>query len=181
MAGVYVYGVVAAEGPRVALPPGVGGSRPLLHRRSGDGLAAIVSPIRDAAPHATKRDLRAHEEVLRAALDVRDPVLPLRFGTVYRDSAELEEQLLAPAAVELQRLLAELRGCVELELRALYPDEDELLREIVEAEPRLAQLRERMRRGGYGDRIALGEAVHAAYERRRAADEELLLNRLAPL
>ena len=49
----------------------------------------------------------------------------------------------------LGALMGEFRGLVELELRALYPDENDLLRELVRSEPALARLRDASRRGGY--------------------------------
>jgi hypothetical protein len=174
---LYVYGAVPTDGPRLDLPDGVEGSRPVL-QRGANGLGAIVSPIPRRTIHARTRDVRAHEEVLRAALEQRDPVLPLRFGAVVESAAELEDQLLSDRLAEL---LEEFRGLVELELRALYPDEAALLRELVRSEPSLAQLREASRRGGYQAQLALGEATLEAYRRRRAADAAVLVNRLAPL
>lgn len=176
---LYLYGVVSADGPPFELPAGVGGGKPVLHRLGG--LAAIVSPLDAEAVVARKRDLQAHEQVLRAALEARDPVLPLRFGSVYRDAAALEEYLLEPAGEELHALLERFAGLVELELRALYADADGLLRELVAGDPTLLRLSRRARRGGYGEQIDLGEAVVGAYRQRRAADEQRLVRRLTPL
>jgi hypothetical protein len=178
---LYVYGVVSSTGPALSLPAGVDASRPVLQRGSVGELAAVVSPIPRRTVHARARDVRAHEAVLRAALEQRDPVLPLRFGAVYENAADVDDRLLAPASDELVALLAEFRGLVELELRAIYPDEEALLRELVRSEPALARLRERSRRGGYPAQLALGEAMLGAYQRRRAADTSALLERLGPL
>jgi len=177
--GLYVYGIVRAEQPALALPPGVGDARPFLH--ANGGLGAIVSSIEDGRSLGRASDARAHEQVLRAALELCDPVLPVRFGTVYRDAGQLEAELLDPAAPQLERLLDELAGTVELELRALYPDQERLLRELVREDRGLAQLRERARRSGdFHARIQLGEATLHAFERHRAADSALLLGRIAP-
>jgi hypothetical protein len=178
---LYVYGAVPAAGAPLELPPGVHGARPVLQRGGSSNLGAIVSPVPRRTIHARAGDVRAHERVLRAALDQRDPVLPLRFGAVVKDAAEVEERLLAPGAAGLGGLLDEFRGLVELELRALYPDETALLRELVRSEPELVRLRERSRRGGYHAQIELGEATLEAYRRRRTSDTAALLDQLAPL
>jgi hypothetical protein len=69
-----------------------------------------------------------------------------------------------------------------MNVKAVY-DEDEILREVVAADPRIAALRQKTREGGdaaYYDSIRLGELVSAALAQRRAQDEELVLARLLP-
>jgi hypothetical protein len=180
VAELYVYGVVPAAGPPLELPDGVAGAAPFLH---ADGSrAAIVSELEPGTRTGRAADARAHERVLRAALDGRDAVLPVRFGSVYADAAALEAQLLGPARTQLDALLGELAGTVELQLRALYPDEERLLRELVHAEPALLRLRRRAQASGdYHAQIQLGEAMLAAFQRRRAQDQARLRGRLAPL
>lgn len=180
MAALYVYGIVPAQGEPLDLPPGVGGGRTVLQRDRATGVAAIVSVLTGPLEHMRRRDLEAHELVLRAALDQRDPVLPLRFGSVYDDGRELERRLLTPASGELARLLDGYAGLVEFELRALYPDEQALLRAIVRERPELARLREEARRNGYAAQLALGEATLGAYRQRCADDQAFLVDNLAP-
>ena len=176
---LYVYGIVDAEGPRLDLPAGVAGAAPFLHE-SGE-LGVIVSAVGEEERLGRAADARAHEEVLRGALQARDPVLPVRFGSVYANAEQLEAELLVPAAAQLEQLLAQLAGTVELELRALYPDQERMLRELVRDDPALARLRERVRRAAdFHARIQLGEATLDAFERRRAADAALLWQRVAP-
>ena len=177
---LYVYGVVRAAGDPLDLPAGVAGGKPFLHAH-GD-IAAIVGNVEPGARLGRASDAKAHEQVLRAALDGRDVVLPVRFGSVYPDAGALETALLAPSAAQLEALLDEFDGTVELELRALYPDQEAILRELVRSDPGLARRRERARQsGGYHAQIELGEATLAAFEQRRAADQAHLRERLAPL
>jgi len=176
---LYLYGVVRDTGAQLELPAGVAGGAPFLHVHRG--IAAIVSPLDADAAVGGPADVRAHEQVLRSALEAVDPVLPLRFDGVYPDADALDERLLEPASDELVRLLGELDGLVELELRALYPDQEALIRELVLADRGLVRLRERARGGGYHAQIELGEATVAAFERRRTQDQDSILGRLAPL
>src|SRR5204863_128450 len=81
--------------------------------------------------------------VLASALSQRDPVLPMRFGILLPDQAAVAAELLEPSRPELETLLERFAGTVELELKALYPDQQAVLAEVVRADPRSAGLRGR--------------------------------------
>ena len=124
---VYVYAVLAATSPAVGVLqagelPGIDGRavRPL----AVDDLAAAVSPVPsaafDEAPlNAHVADLAwlgpramAHERVNAALLERCDALLPLSFGTVFRDAGKVELLLKA----DRQRFvdgLARVRGRAE--------------------------------------------------------------------
>src|SRR5213076_725739 len=172
---VYVYGVAAAGG-QLELPAGVEGAEVVVEE--SDGLAALVSSVPDRPIRATRKNLEAHASVLASALSQRDPVLPMRFGILLPDQAAVAAELLEPSRPELETLLERFAGTVELELKALYPDQQAVLAEVVRADPRIAGLRGR---GGYHEQLELGELVAARLEETRQADEALLLDRLVPL
>jgi len=172
---VYVYGIVAAGKP-FQLPAGVDGAEASLHE--SEGVAAIVSRVPNRPVQATRRNLEAHAALLAAALEQRDPVLPMRFGILLPDENALETDLLRGARPQLDELLARFAGTAEFELKALYTDQDALLEEAVRSDPRIAKLRGR---SGYHEQIQLGELVATALEERRRRDEALLVERLSPL
>jgi hypothetical protein len=172
---VYVYGVVRGGEP-LELPDGVDGAAASLHE--SDGLAVIVSHVPDRPVQATRRNLEAHAAVLAGALEERDPVLPMRFGMLLPDAATVEAELLGASRGELESLLGRFAGTAEFELKALYPDQDALLEEVVRDDPRIARLRGR---SGYHEQIQLGELVAAALDERRRSDERRLLDALTPL
>jgi hypothetical protein len=175
---LYLYGIVEAAGPPLELPAGVADRTPALYVR-GD-IGAIVSALPEQSVTGRPADARAHEAVLRAAVDRRDAVLPASFGSVFDDVEELESRLLDPEGPALEELLARFGGTVELELRALYPDHEAVLHELVRKDQGLARLSRRARGGGYHAQIELGEAMLAAFERQRDADRDLVVERLAP-
>ena len=177
MAGeaVYVYGIVAAGEP-LEVPTGVEGGAVSL--QEGEGIAAIVSRVPDRPVRTTRRDLQAHAAVLAAALEQRNAVLPMRFGVVLPDPAAVDAELLVGARPDLEALLARFAGTVEFELKALYPDQEALLEEVVRSNPRIAQLRGS---AGYQEQLELDELVASALEAERLRDEALLLDRLSPL
>ena len=178
--GVYCYGITWAT----AAPPrgeGVGG-KVVAAVRDGE-LAALTSPVESTKVRAKRRDLLNHSEVLAAALE-RGTVLPLRFGVVFENEAALVEGFLRSRQEELAALLRKFEGKVELTVRAQY-EENAILAEIVQANPRIAQLREQTRGGQdaatYPLRAELGERVADELQRRTERDRKALLDRLSPL
>ena len=180
-AGVVVYGVVR---PRVAVDgaaEGVAGA-PVDLVAAGK-TAALVSDVETLDLRATRRDLLAHSRVLEKAL-TSSPVLPLRFGIVFRDRESVISELLVPRRAELESLLSRLEGLVELRVKAFYV-ENEVLRDVVSSDASLGRLAAATRDLPDGvphpDRLRLGEAVAYAVERERRSDADAILDRLRPL
>src|SRR3954449_5120538 len=148
----YVYGVIEAGAAGRRRPPGGGGGPPGAAGRSGpraggpagwrpsaEGvgdqpvelvergeLAALVSDAPRVPVKANRRNLMAHSRVLQSVIGERC-VLPMRFGVVMPDRAAVEEELLAQNAEWLGAQLHVFETYVELDGRALCPEE-ELLR-----------------------------------------------------
>lgn len=122
-------------------------------------LAAAVS---EAPEHGlTPDDAVAHLDLLVAlAADV--PVLPLPLGTTAPDDDAVREEVLAPAADQLERQLAAVAEYVEVRLDLDF-DTDALVADIARGDPEIERLAARSRDSGAGmpERIALGEAVAA--------------------
>jgi phage gp37-like protein len=179
-ARVYVYGVLSSSDQAAISVGGV--EKAEVRTVEHAGLAALVSSL-EADALAAAREVRAHWRVLEEA-SKSATVLPVRFGTVMESDAAVRERLLEPNAERLTDLLGELAGRVQLNVAGDY-DEDGLLREVVQASPAVAALRERVRRvsetAGYYDRIRMGELVAAEVGRRREQDTALALERLEPL
>jgi hypothetical protein len=168
---VYVYGVVAGDEAPAVPVDGVEGCP--VRTVAGGRLAALVSDLETGALTAA-RAVRAHWAVLEAAAE-HATVVPARFGTILEGDDAVCDELLAPNAEHLERLLARLAGRVQLKVEGRY-DEQRLMRAIVAASPPIAALQRRVQgrseAAGYYDRIRLGEAVAAAVEQRRAADTD---------
>ena len=121
------------------------------------GLAAAVS---EAPEHAlTPDDAVAHLDLLVAlAADV--PVLPLPLGTTAPDDDAVREEVLTPAADQLEQQLAAVAGFVELRVDLAF-DTDAIVADIARDDPEIERLATRSRApgAGLGERMALGEAV----------------------
>jgi hypothetical protein len=164
----YVYGVIGA-GAAGWRPPNEGVDDQAVDLVERDGLAALVSDAPRVPVRANRRNLMAHSRVLQSVIGERC-VLPMRFGVVMPDRAAVAEELLGHNGEWLSSQLSVFETYVELDVRALCP-EDELLRAVVRERPQLAELRESLRgRPGpatYYERIRLGELVAGAVAEKR--------------
>lgn len=178
----YVYGVLPAgvrTGERVA-SASLGGT---VRAVEAGPLAALVEEIDDERDLGTREDLVAHSAVLNEVAETTT-VVPLRFGTVLPGTAEVTEELLNLRREELLDILDVLRDTMQFNLRARY-QLDDLLREVVLANPEIAALRERVSEmpedAAYYDRVRLGEIVAGEVASRRDQEAQDLLDALAPL
>jgi hypothetical protein len=181
--GSYIYGIVPAG---VRIPEGL---EPLpadeedgqLGLVTEGRLAAVVSDVSTGRALGTRRDLMAHEAVLNGIAQ-ETPVLPMRFGAVVTDDDAVAEELLAPHQDYFVRALEELEGHQEFRLRGDY-DQDVILTRILEADPRIQQMREKIagvdEDASYYDRIRLGEAISQAMDQIRADDAQACVDALS--
>lgn len=176
-AAAYVYGVVAADAiPSLDLD-GVTGA-PVRAVTSGD-LAALVSDLPAGQLRVRRRDLLSHLRVLEDAF-AAGTIVPCAFGMMLSSEAAVLGEFLEPRREELRALLQRLDGFGQLNVRVVY-DEDVVLREIVEGDATIAQLREQTQElgdAGYHLRIRLGELVAAELAQRRERDGRAVLERL---
>jgi hypothetical protein len=177
----YVYGVIGASADWRSPGEGVE-DQPIELVRHGE-LAALVSDAPRVPVRASRPNLMAHSRVLQDVIAERC-VRPMRFGVVMPARAAVEEELLAGNGDWLAAQLRAFETYVELDVRALCP-EDELLRAVVKERPNLAELRENLRgRPGpatYYDRIRLGELVAGAVADKREEVAGRIAGRLGPL
>src|ERR671933_2448449 len=182
--GTYIYCIARAQpfeqGDLPFTTPGIGGPVRLL---TYDDLAAVVS---DATRHdydVTRENLLAHQRVITEAM-TRSDVLPVSFGTVAESDQQVQEQLLHGAADDLHRALEEVQGCIELELKVLW-NEEQLFAEIVAEDDDIRALRDSLAdqppEATQYERVQLGELVAAAIQRKSEAEAAALLDALEPL
>jgi hypothetical protein len=180
MSALYVYGVMRAEqGP----PPSRSGVWESPVDLVEDGpLAALVSEVPDASVPGRAKNLTAHTEVLRAAMDT-GTVLPMRFGVVMPDTDAVKRDLLESRSPRLASMLDALDGRIEMTVSGLYREEV-LLREIVMQNHAIAALRDRIHgkpdAATHFDRVRLGELVSHAVEAKRDEDSAAIVEALRP-
>lgn len=177
-AATYVYGVVGSGTLQAVNSDGVSGSS--VEIVDGDGVAALVSDLPSRDLRVRRTDLRRHLDVIEEAFRATT-ILPCRFGTVVESRNDVHDELLAYRREDLLAGLAELKGRVQLNVKATY-DEDLLLAAIVARDPQIARLRDATRalgEGAYAERLQLGELVAAAVADQRDTDAARILDTLA--
>ena len=166
---VYVYGVVRAGGTLAFDEAGVAG-RP-LELIEHDGIAAVVSDFPAEDFRVRRSDLHAHLRSVERIFE-QATVAPCPFGTVIGSRDQVESHFLGPRRDELETLLEQLEGHVQMNVKAEY-DEQAVLAELVAGDPEIARLRERTKALGaaaYYENIRLGELIASRLAARREAD-----------
>ncbi|TDQ55384.1 GvpL/GvpF family gas vesicle protein [Actinorugispora endophytica] len=166
-----VYGIVADSHP-LGLDGlrGIGAPGSEVRVVGEAGLAAVVSTAPERV-RAKRRDVLAHQALLDR-LGGQGTVLPMRFGTVAPSDEAVAGELRAGAG-HYRSLLEELRGRVELNVRAAH-SEEAVLREVLREDEGLRETCAELRAAGagIGDRLAFGESVARAVEARCRRDAD---------
>ena len=168
----YVYGVVPADA-----------AAPTEHVElvTCGRVAAIVGRVRldEFGEEALRRNLedrewleraaRTHDSVLASAIGT-EPLVPFRFGTVYRNEDGVRA-MLRERETELLGTLQRLRGCVELGVKAF----------LLDAPPTTAPSSGRdyllRKRGAQDAQAEAFEALHALHERLASLADDARVNR----
>jgi hypothetical protein len=180
---IHVYGVVEEL---QELPPVTGVEGAPLERREVNGLELVVSDV--AGEAVTQEAVLRHAQVVEGLMSRSDAVLPAQFGTPFGDEGELVAAI-EMKAVDLERGLERVRGCVELGLRVAGPGESagaqsgtEYMRARLAEEQALARLDEPLARlsrsstrGAYLVPVDKVEAFHEAVRRLQAENPELTI------
>lgn len=169
---LYLYGLVAAGRRLPRGMKGVAGEK--VRSLKLGSLGALASPIGGELA-LDLDDLGAHAAVVEAAF-AKGPILPFRAGTVVEEDVLRNEVALYLPDYEAQ--LAELDGLCELEVTAWYREEP-VVRQILSDN---AEIRDLSRTTGpdsdVGSQVRLGELIGAELERRLAAAESVVSERL---
>jgi len=166
----------------------IGGRSNGIHTVVFGDLACVVSNSPDMNYDSTRVNMMAHETVIEQVME-EFTVLPIRFGTVTRNSGSPVEdichKLLESRFNELHRLHQEIDGKIELGLKVLWRDEKAIYQEIVTEHGELRKLRDsvqgRSPEATHFDRMRLGEMVKKALDRKRAKEAKMLLTHFRPV
>jgi len=117
---IYVYAFASAV---VELPELTGLDDAPVEQREVSGMAAVVSRHADDPPDASEQSILRHARVVEELATTGAAVLPARFGTVFADDEALRRAV-GELGDELRSGLDRVRGCVELGLRVLMPEQE---------------------------------------------------------
>lgn len=180
--GKYLYGIIDAPAPASFASPGIGGRGDEVHTLVLGRLAAVVSNSPRIEYDNSRRNMMAHTRVLEEVM-AGHTLLPVCFGTVASDETTIIERILRERREELFGLLEQMRGRMELGLKATWR-EDVIFQEILAENADIRKLRDslvgRSPERSHFERIRLGEQIGQAMERKRREDEERILDRVRP-
>lgn len=181
--GKYIYSIIRCEQPHQFPLHGISEYGSIVYTVNFQDLAAVVSDSPIIEYERTRRTMTAHTEVLEGVMS-EFTILPVRFGTVAPNAEAIIEQLLKRRYDELNHLVDELEGRVELGLKAFWY-EGGIFREVIEEYPDIRQFRDQLQgkppESTHYDRIRLGEIVEAAIQKKRDEDADHILGALQTL
>jgi hypothetical protein len=179
----YLYCILRCREPRTFDTLGIGERGDVVYTINFEDLAVAASDSPLARYDNTRRNMLAHMRVLDEVM-AEYTVLPIRFDCVAPHPEAVREELLKARGDELNALLDQLQGHVEMGLKAFW-HEDVVFKEVVQNNARIRRMRDglagRPQEETYYERIRLGELVETELKAQRAEDTEALLSRLRPL
>lgn len=174
--GKYVYGIISTtEAPNFG-PIGIGGRGDEVVTVGTRGLTAVISNASLDRYVVSRENLLAHSRVIeKVAKDYT--IVPMRFCTV----AESTDEILAfleDRERELNNLLQDLEGKVEIGIKIFWRRMKEIYAELVKENRRIRGLRAKFGGQGQGALIHAGELVEAALEEKKVVEGEEYLRPL---
>lgn len=175
----YVYAVVGGGAERHFNFPGINGQPVDIIAR--DGIASVVSDLAAEKIRPERRHLAAHRAVLSKLLELDDGVLPMRFGAIASNPAEIT-RLLSRNRELFARQLRRVAGKVEMGLRVVW-DVPNIFEYLLSIRPELREARDNVFRGprtpSQEERIELGRTFERSLEEERLDHTRLVEEVLA--
>lgn len=129
--GIYIYCIVDSSEPKRFKSVGIGGRGDQVYTLSYDGMSAAVSRSPKMRYQALRENLMPHELVVEEAMR-EFTTLPVRFCTIAQSEEEVIEKGLKRFYTTLKDLIEQMKGKVELGLRAMWINMDQIFAEIAE-------------------------------------------------
>jgi hypothetical protein len=175
--GEYVYCIIGGNEGRNFGSIGIGKRGDIVSTIGFNDISAVISSSPVTKYVINPENLTAHEKVIEEVM--KDyTVLPVRFCTI-ANSAEEIRTFLRRRYGEFKGMLKDMDNKVELGLKAKWMDMQKIFTEIADQEPNVKETRIRVeeRPGDHdtGEKIALGKAVKASLERKKAVEGDKIL------
>ncbi|MDX2272075.1 MAG: GvpL/GvpF family gas vesicle protein [Cyanobacteriota bacterium] len=181
MAGLYLYGILQAPGPRHLNVQGI--DRQPVQVQVFDPLVLLYSEAQQERYLASRANLLAHESVLEKVMaEGHRALLPLQFGLVASDWELVRRDLIEPKQADLVRLLHHLEGKREVGVKVFW-DPDQELQLALNENPDLKRQRDAMAGAplGLDAVVKIGRELEQLLENRRHQITETFVAILSPL
>lgn len=183
--GKYIYAIIEAERPHKFGNLGIGGRGDKVYTVHYKDLAAVVSSSPIVKYPVSRENTLTHEKVLEKVME-KFTVLPVRFCTIAEQEEDIKEKVLKARYAEFKHLLNEMKEKVELGVRAIWTNMEEIFAEIVTENKVIAQLKEKIAKETSPSRrhagmMKVGEMVKEALDRKKEKEAREVLAVLKPL
>jgi hypothetical protein len=166
--GTYLYAIIAGPADRTYGPIGI--DEGLVYCISSGAIAAVVSNITQGSLRPQRRNLAAHQRVLKRLMEDGSP-MPMSFGVIAEGPEDIR-RILALNEETLVEALRRVSGRVEMGLRVRW-DVPNVFEYLVDRHEELRAARNRAFAGGCEpsreERIELGRMVEHLLNENRAA------------
>lgn len=181
----YIYAIIESKKPCSFEVEAIGGRGERVHTVHVNGLAAVVSSSPIVRYPVTRDNSLAHQRVVEKVMG-NFTVLPVRFCTIATSVEDIRKKVLKTRFEEFKSLLSQMEGKVELGVRAMWTNPEEIFEEILKENPAIARLKEEIlqepsEQKAYAGKIKIGELVKAELEEKKEREAAELLEVLESL
>jgi len=179
--GKYLYCIIGANEGRNFGPVGIGNRGDVVSTISYRDLSGVISNSPMSRYVVSRENLLAHEKVIEKVMQDYT-VLPVRFCTI-ATSAEEIRSLLRKRFPEFKNLLRDMDNKIELGIKALWVDMNDILTKIARENKQIRQLKKKTEvkspsKQTRADKICLGTMVQSALEAKRQSEGEEIMGTL---
>lgn len=181
--GQYIYAIVATSEDKNFGSIGIGSRNDDVFTVCYRDIGAVISPSPIIKYPVSRANTIAHQKVMEETMKFY-PMLPVRFGTVAEGTELIKEKVLKARYDEIEKLLSYVEDKIELGLKALWVNMQDIYKEIIDENRDIMSLRDRIMSKPIKpqrDQVRLGEMVKKALYAKRMRDEKAILTSLKDL
>jgi hypothetical protein len=178
--GKYIYCVIPSGEKRDFGLSSIGDGKEKIETIPYKELGAVTSELAEEALSPTRENSLAHEEVLLRVMKDYSP-LPFEFGTI-APSEKAVSEMLAKNYPVFERALRNIKGKIEIDVRAFWRDMKTIFKEIVDEHWAIARFKKEIQARPFSetqaDRVRIGMMVARALEVKKKREGERIFGDL---
>ncbi len=179
--GKYIYCIIETKQERNFGPIGIGERADEVLTVGYDDLSMVVSNYPAQRLVVNRKHMLTHQKVIEEVMREFNSVLPVRFGTIASGADEMRN-LLDRRRREFKNTLIKVDHKIELGVKGTWKNMDAVFSEIVEADPKIKRLKERIANDTSGHdtqaRIEAGKMVKRALQEKKDRETEEIVDAL---
>ena len=182
--GKYIYCITKGEVPRDLENSGLGENPTPVASVIYKDLTVFVSESPTKKYELSRKNLIGHQKVCEEAMKTSS-ILPVRFATVADSEDQIVKRILEVQYDKLKELLDEFDSKVELGLKVLWTNMDQVFEALLCENPALQKTKESLLKQNpektYYDRADFGQKIQEALHKKKKNLSKLILTDFEPL